>query len=72
MIYFTGEKHAANKKSWLCSNSTREAEGNDDGFVLWNLQDREIGFSQLSKTESVKVESSLWSVETRISTELLN
>lgn len=36
-----------------------DSEGNYDGFVTWNLQDREIGFSQLSKTESVKVESSL-------------
>lgn len=55
MIYFTGEKHTENKKSWLCSTSTRKAERNDDGFVTWNLQDREIGFSELSKTESVKV-----------------
>lgn len=55
MNYFTGEKHATDKKSWLCSTSTREAERNDAGFVTWNLHNREIGLSQLSKTESVKI-----------------
>lgn len=54
MNYFTGEKRTTDKKSWLCSTSTREIHRNDDGFVTWNFQDTEIGFSQCSKPKLLR------------------